>query len=102
MATKPPVIPELYTGEKSWDKWVDHFDSVSQVCGWDDANKLKWLRVRLMGRAGTVFRRLPEGTRADFTLTTTALRSRFEPESKKELYRTELRKKKQSEGWART
>ena len=53
-----------------------------------------------MGRAGTVFRRLPEGTRADFTIATTALRSRFEPESKKELYRTELRKKKQSEGWA--
>ena len=101
-ATKPPVIPELYTGEKSWDEWIDHFDSVAQVCGWNAAAKLKWLRVRLSGRAGTAFRRLPDATRADFTLATEALKSRFEPESKKELYRSELqiRKKKQNEGWA--
>ena len=102
MAAKPPVIPELYTGEKSWDEWIDHFDSVAKVCGWDAANKLKWLRVRLSGRAGTAFRRLPEATRVSFDLATAALRSRFEPESKKELYRTELltRRKKQNEGWA--
>jgi len=102
MAAKPPVIPELYTGEKSWDEWIDHFDSVAQVCGWDAATKLKWLRVRLTGRAGTVFRCLPETTRADFDLATAAMKSRFEPESKKELYRTQLltRKKKQGEGWA--
>ena len=102
MAAKPPVIPELYTGEKSWDEWIDHFESVAQVCGWDAATKLKWLRVRLTGRAGTVFRRLPETTRAHFDLATAAMKSRFEPESKKELYRTQLltRKKKQGEGWA--
>ncbi len=99
MAAKPPVIPELYTGEKSWDEWIDHFDSVSEVCGWDAANKLKWLRVRLTGRAGTAFRRLPDATRADFDLATAALRRRFEPESKKELYRAELLTR-QNEGWA--
>ena len=99
MAAKSPVIPELYT---SCDEWIDHFDSVAQVCGWNAATKLKWLRVRLTGRAGTVFRRLPETTRADFDLTMEAMKIRFEPESKKELYRTQLltRKKKQGEGWA--
>ena len=99
---RPPVIPELYTGEKSWDEWIDHFDSVAQVCGWDGANKLKWLRVRLTERAGTFFRRLPEETRADFDRATEALRRQFEPESKKELYRAELqaRKKKRNEEWA--
>lgn len=102
MAAKPPVIPEPYNGEKSWDEWIDHFDSVAEVCGWDAANKLKWLRVRLTGRAGTFFRRLPEATRADFELATAALKSRFEPESKKALYRSELlaRRKKRDEGWA--
>ena len=63
---RPPVVPELFTGEKSWDEWVDHFMSVAEVCGWDDANKLKWLRVRLSGRASTVFRRLPEDAKADY------------------------------------
>ena len=100
--SKPAVLPEVYSGEKSWDDWIDHFDSVATVCGWDDEAKLKWLRVRLTGKAGTAFRRLPEGTRADFTEAVRALRKRFEPESRKELYMTELqtRARKKTEDWA--
>ena len=63
---KPPVLPELYTGEKSWDEWYDHFDSIATVCEWDDAAKLSWLRVRLSGRAATTLSRLPEETRVNF------------------------------------
>ena len=53
-------------------------------------------------RAGTAFQCLPEATRNDFAHAISALKSQFEPESKKELYRTELAtwKKKPSEGWA--
>ena len=100
--SKPPVLPELYTGEKSWIEWMDHFESIAAVCEWNDEAKLKWLRVRLTGRAGAAFRRLPEATRADFTETMKALQERFEPESKKELYRAELqtRTKKRNEDWA--
>ena len=65
-ATKPPVIPEQFIGEKSWDEWTDHFESVAEVCGWDGANKLKWLRVRVTGRAATVFRCLPDTARGDY------------------------------------
>ena len=88
--SKPTMLPELYSGDKSWDDWIDHFDSVATVCEWDEAAKLKWLRVRLTGRAGTTFRRLPEATRNDFEEAIMALRKRFEPESHKELYMTEL------------
>ena len=64
--SKPAVLPEVYSGENSWDEWSDHFDSVAAVCKWDDPTKLKWLRVRLVGRAITTFRRLLEATRNDF------------------------------------
>jgi len=60
---KPLVLLEILTGEKNWDEWTDHFDSVATVNEWDDETKLKWLRVRLTGRAATAFRRLPETTR---------------------------------------
>ena len=83
---KPPVLPKIYSGEKSWDECIYHFDSVSTVCEWDDQAKLKWLWVQLTGRAGTVFRRLPEVTRNNFQEAIEALRKQFEPESKKELY----------------
>ena len=104
MATpsKPPVLPEIYTGEKNWDEWIDHFESVATVCGWDDAAKLKWLHVRLTGRAGTAFRRLPAETKADYNAAVGALKERFEPASKRELYMASLnsRTKKRSEDWA--
>lgn len=100
--SKPAVLPEVYNGDKSWDEWVDHFDSVATLCEWDEASKLKWLRVRLTGRAVTAFKRLPDATRNDFKEATIAMRKRFEPESRKELYRTELqtRVRKGSEDWA--
>ena len=88
--SKQPVLPEIYTREKSWDEWIDHFDSVTTVCEWDDQAKLKWLWVQLAGRARTVFRRLPEVTCNNFQEAIEALQKRFEPESKEELYMAEL------------
>ena len=44
--SKPPVLPEIYNREKSWDEWIDHFNSVASVCEWDNEAKLKWLRVQ--------------------------------------------------------
>ncbi len=42
---------------KSWDEWVrGYFDSGAQVCGWDAANKLKWLCVRLSGSKKELYR----------------------------------------------
>ena len=102
MASKPSVILELFTGDKSWDEWINHFESVADVCGWDKENKLKWMRMRLSGRAGSVFRHLPDATKADYTQAKTALKNRFEPESRRALYQTRLHSctKQRGEGWA--
>ena len=101
--SKPPVLPEIYTGEKRWwGEWIDHFYSIATVCEWDDEAKLKWLWVQLIGRAGTVFRRLPEVTCNNYQEAIEALRKQFEPESKKELYMAELqtRMKRRNEDWS--
>ena len=50
-ASKPVVMPETFDGIKSWEDREFHFDNVAAVNGWDDAQKLAWLRVRLTGRA---------------------------------------------------
>ena len=56
----------------------------------------------LTGRAGQVFKRLPDDTRADYELAKAALKNRFEPESQKTLYQMKLqtRVKQKGEGWA--
>ena len=77
-------------------------ESVAAVNGWNDKEKLLWLRVRLVGRAATAFKRVPEGAKASYARCLEALKERFDPSSKRELYLTELmgRKKLRSEDWA--
>ena len=102
MATKPIVMPDSYSGEKSWDEWIIHFNNCAQVNGWDDAAKLMFLKVRLTGQAQSVFQRLPEATKGSITNATKAVSERFEPTSKRELYLTQLstKRKQPTESWA--
>ena len=81
---------------------MDHFDSVADVNEWDGAAKKKWIRARLTGRAATAFKRLPEADRATFDKIVAALKKRFEPECRKELFMAEFqgRKKRRTEDWA--
>ena len=104
MSSRPLVLPETFNGEAgNWDEWIDHFESVAVVNGWEtDADKLKWLRVRLTGRALTAFKRIPEVTRNNYDDCKKALRKRYEPESKRELYMAEFQSRKRNKGedWA--
>ena len=98
---RPLVLPEPFTGETDYCDWIDHFENVAAVNGWDDAAKLQWLRVRLTGKAQTALKRLPEDTRRSYANTLAALKRRFEPDSKRELYIAEFqaRRKGKSETW---
>lgn len=100
--TKPLIIPEHFSGEGSWDDWIDHFESAAAVNKWEDGDKLLWLRVRMTGRAQKAYKNLPEAARASYGACKEGLQERFEPASKRELYRTEFytRKKRKSEDWA--
>ena len=100
--SRPVLTPDPYSGEGSWDDWIDHFESVAEVNKWDGAAKILWLRVRLTGRAQTAFKQLSDEARAAYADCKQALRERFEPDSKKELYLAEFqtRSKRATEGWA--
>ena len=101
-ATKPIILPETFSGDTSWDEWVIHFHNCSDVNEWNDADKLKFLKVRLTGRAQIAFQRLADDKKDTFEHACAALQERFKPSSKRDLYVAELssRKKHSSEGWA--
>jgi len=102
MASRPLVLPDPFSGEGSWDSWIVHFEDVAAVNNWGDAQKLLWLRVRLTGRARTAYQGLSAGAKESYEESKKALKERFEPTSKQELYRAELqtRRKSKTEGWA--
>ena len=100
-ATRSVVTPNAYTGDSSWTNWVDHFEAVAKMNGWDDSIKLNWLPVRLTGKAQTAWKRLSDEAKGDFQAAMDALRNRFESSSKRERYAAEfrLRKWKKGEQW---
>eukprot|EP00731_Ephydatia_muelleri_P033129 Em0025g85a len=55
----------VFSGEsQNWTEWAEHFESVVTVNKWDsDDDKLKWLKVRLTGKARTAFQKLPADIR---------------------------------------
>ena len=103
MATRPLVMPETFSGqEQDWSEWIDHFENVAMVNGWDtDAVKLKWLKVRLTGKAQTAFKKFTEAERTSYEAALKKLKNRFEPKSRREIYLAELplKKKKHAESW---
>ena len=103
-SAKPRLLltPEPFTGTGSFTDWVDHFEGVAAINEWDDATKLMWMKVRLVGRAQTAYGRLSTEAKGSYAALKTALKERFEPDSRRELYLSEFstKKRKVGEGWA--
>ena len=100
--SRPLQTPEPFMGTGSFGDWVDHFESLAAINEWDNAAKLLWMRVRLVGRAQTPYGRLPTTAKESYAATKKALKDRFEPDSRRELYLSEFstRKRRPGEGWA--
>lgn len=98
---RPVCLPDSFAGESSFEDWCAHFETVAALNDWNDAEKLKWMIVRLTGRAQTAFRRFPDEAQRDYRAAVKALRERFEPPAKKDMYAAELqvRRKEKSETW---
>ena len=98
----PLVLPEVFSGEGNFDDWVSHFESVAAVNKWTDEDKILWLRVRLTGKAHVAYTRLGNEVQQSYSRSKPELWDRFEPSSKKELYKVqfECRKKSNTENWA--
>ena len=101
-SARPLVLPEPFDGTANWDEWSFHFENVAAVNGWDDAQKLQWLRVRVTGRAQKALQRLQGPAIATYEATRDSLKAQFDPESRRTRYQAEFqtRRKKASEGWA--
>ena len=97
----PLVSPDAFSGSTSWTDWIEHFEAVAVLNDWDDVAKLRWLPVRLSGKAQSAWKRLSPEVKADYEAAREALEKRFEPESKRSLYFVEFQARgRKEETWS--
>ena len=87
---RPVIVPEYFTGEGSFEDWIDQFKSIAEINHWNDGQKLIWLKVHLTGRALMAYKKFSVTARGSFKNAIKALQERFEPESRKDLYCAEF------------
>ena len=46
-----PLLPEKFDGSNDFNDWVSHFECVTAINYWSDAEKLLWLQAHVTGKA---------------------------------------------------
>ena len=60
MKTERPVITtKPFLGEQPWEDWIDQFETIAMIIGWNDEQKLICLKVQLMGRGLLAYKKFP-------------------------------------------
>ena len=86
--------PATYDGSVAWMDYKAHFDACAELNGWTDQQKGLYLSVSLRGQAQGVFGNLESG-KHDYGDLVRALEERFAPPNQTELYRVQLRERRQ-------
>lgn len=86
--------PATYDGTGSWSDYKAHFQACAELNNWTYAKKGLYLSVSLRGQAQGVFGNLSSKT-TDYNELVKALEERFAPPNQTELYRVQLRDRRQ-------
>ena len=89
------VKPATFDGTGSWLDYRAHYDAVAEINNWNQTEKGLYLAVSLRGQAQGVFGNISTQSK-DYDKLVKALEERFAPPNQTELYRVQLRERKQT------
>ena len=96
-ASKPKDVtmkPATFDGSVAWMDYKAHFEACAELNGWTIEQKGLYLSVSLRGQAQGVFGNLGDG-KPKYEDLVQALEERFAPPNQTELYRVQLRERRQ-------
>ena len=79
----PPI--NKFSGEEldkegeTFQDWIEQFEMIAQMCGWDNQAQLVNLTTRLRGQAYSFYRTCSPHQRSDYSLLKSQLKERFTP-----------------------
>lgn len=88
------IKPATYDGTGHWSDYKAHFDACAEINGWTEKEKGLYLAVSLRGQAQGVFGNLATKS-CKYDELTKALEERFAPPNQTELYRVQLKERRQ-------
>ena len=88
------IKPATFDGTGNWLDYKAHFEVCAQLNGWTDDEKGMYLAVSLRGQAQGVFGNIASKSH-NYSELVKALEERFAPPNQTELYRVQLRERKQ-------
>ena len=94
MAGKTIMKPATFDGTVAWTDYRAHFEACAELNGWSEEQKGLYLSVSFRGQAQGVFGNLGPG-RHSYKDLVIALEERFAPPNQTELYRVQLRERRQ-------
>ena len=95
-SSRPKEIkPATFDGKCSWIDFRSHFDICAKLNGWSKQENDLHLAVSLRGSAQSILGNLHGDSKKDFTSLCRALEERFAPANQTELYRAQLRERRQ-------
>ena len=95
IATKCNIKPATFYGSNSWIDYKSHFDACAAINNWSDREKGLYLAVSLRGAAQGVLGNVSSETGQQYDLLVEALKERFAPPNQTELYRAQLKERRQ-------
>lgn len=92
------IKPATYDGSGSWRDYQSHFEACASINQWTMEQKGLFLAVSLRGQAQGVLGNLPDDRQQHYSVLIKSLEDRFAPPHQTELYRAQLRSKRQKAG----
>ena len=89
------IKPATYDGSTSWLDYKSHFEACAKLGQWTEEEKGLYLSVSLRGHTQGVLGNLHESEQLNYAELIRALNDRFAPPDQMELYRLQLREKRQ-------
>lgn len=93
--SKLTVKPATYDGSSSWLDYKCHFEACASVNVWNEEKKGLFLALSIRGQAQAVLGDLPRDRGQHYETLVRYLQERFSPPNQTELYRVQLKKRRQ-------
>ncbi|CAG2207440.1 unnamed protein product [Mytilus edulis] len=94
MSKRRDIKVATYDGSGDWNDYRSHFEACSSINGWDNLEGL-YLAASLRGQAQGVLGDLSDDKKSHFDQLVRSLEERFAPPNQSELYRVQLKERKQ-------